>query len=138
MDRNPEWRKKYSKQIADMSARGCSRKLTQDELNSWKGPVGYLCHLAVLNPKSPTTPVRIVFNSSYTCKGVSLNSISAKGLDCFMNTLLGVLLRWREYPEAFICDISKMFHCIGTDLESQHLHRFMFRESPGSPIETYQ
>ena len=53
----------------------------------------YLSHLAVEQPKSLTTTVRIVFNSSQLFRGVSLNSFLAKGPDSFKNNLLGMLLR---------------------------------------------
>ncbi len=62
-----------------------------------------MSHLAVLNPKSNSTPVRIVFNSSQS------NSCLAKGPDCHINNLIGVLLRRREEAVALVGDIRKMF-----------------------------
>ena len=68
---DPKWANKYSEQISDMESRGVARKLTLEEMEAWNGPVFYLSHLAVENPKSVTTPVRIVFNSSQIFKGIS-------------------------------------------------------------------
>ena len=95
MSKDPQWSIKYKEQIDDMLQRGVARKLSSEELKSWEGPRFYISHLAVSNPKSQSTPVRIVFNSSQNCYGVSLNSTLAKGPDGYMNNLLGLLLRWR-------------------------------------------
>ena len=74
---------------------GVARKLSPQELKNWTGPAFYISDLAVVNPRSNSTPVLIVFNSSQT-HGVSLNSCLAKGPDSYMNNLVGILLCWRE------------------------------------------
>ena len=135
--KDPEWYKVYSDQIKDMEERGSCRKLTQAELDGWEGPTFYICHLAVRNPKSATTPVRIVFNSSHTCKGISLNSCLAKGPDSYMNCLLDILIRWREYRGVILGDISKMFHAIAITEPDQHVHRFLWRGLEGGVPDTY-
>lgn len=126
--RDQLWLSKYKAQIDDMIDRGVARKLSEDELKSWQGPRFYISHLAVSNPKSQTTPVRIVFNSSQTCGGVSLNSALAKGPDSYMNNLLGLLLRWRENSVAVVGDIRKMFHSVKLEQLEQHCHRFLWRD----------
>jgi len=135
--KDPEWYQVYGNQIKDMVERGSCRKLSQVEIDRWKGPVFYICHLAVRNPKSATTPVRIVFNSSHTCKGISLNSCLAKGPDCYMNCMIDILIRWREYPGVILGDISKMFHAIAITEPDQHVHRFLWRDSVTDTPETY-
>jgi len=62
-------------------------------LQKWSGPKFYISHLAVVNARSHSMPVRIVFNSSQVCQGTFLNSCLAKGPECFMNNLIGILLR---------------------------------------------
>lgn len=128
LSKDPVWAKQYCDQIQDMLDRGVARKLTPDEIESWTGPKFYISHLAVRNPKSQSTPVRIVFNSSQNCKGVSLNSALAKGPDSYLNSLLGLLLRWREQRVAVVGDIKKMFHSVHLDLLEQHCHRFLWRD----------
>ena len=88
----------------------------------------YISHLAVVNPHSNSTPVRIVFNSSQTHKGVSLNACLAKGPDSYMNNLVGILLRWREERVALIGDIRKMFNSVYLKALEQHCHRFLWRD----------
>ena len=121
------WAKVYNEQIQDMVNRGVARKLSEQELSEWEGPKFYLSHLAVSNPKSLSTPVRIVFNSSQPFHGVSLNSSLAKGPDSYLNNLLGILLRWRENHVAIQADIRKMWNSIFIEPLEQHCHRFLWR-----------
>ena len=131
------WKQKYSEQIQDMADRGVARKLTKEEVSSWKGPVFYLSHLAVENPKSTSTPVRIVFNSSQPYKGMSLNSCLAKGPDSYRTNLLGVLLRFREEPVVLIGDIRKMYNSVYLEMLEQHTHRFLWRDLQDRPPDVW-
>lgn len=126
-----EWASKYTEQIHDMESRGVARLLSVEEAEAWKGPVFYLSHLAVENPKSLTTPVRIVFNSSQVFRGVSLNSFLAKGPDSFRTNLLGLLLRFRENPVVLVGDIRKMYNSVFLEELEQHTHRFLWRDMNG-------
>lgn len=132
LSKDPEWACKYNEQMQDMLQRQVARELSPDEVESWEGPYFYISHLAVSNPKSQSTPVRIVFNSSQKCDGVSLNGVLAKGPDCYMNNLLGLLLRWREENVAVVGDIRKMFHSVKLETLEQHCHRFIWRELDAS------
>jgi len=128
LGKDPLWAEKYSEQIKDMLDREVARCLSEDELRSWNGPKFYISHLAVKNTHSQSTPVRIVFNSSQVCHGVSLNSVLAKGPDAYLNNLLGLLLRWREEQVAIVGDIKKMFHSVHLETLEQHCHRFLWRD----------
>lgn len=123
-----QWGSTYSDQIQDMADRGVARKLSQEEMDKWEGPVFYLSHLAVQNPKSLSTPVRIVFNSSQTYRGVSLNNFLAKGPDSYRTSLLSILLRFRENEVVYIGDIKKMYNSVHLQMLEQHTHRFLWRE----------
>ena len=125
---DPDWADKYAEQIRDHEDRGVARKLSQDELEAWSGPVFYLSHMALEQPKSLTTPVRIVFNSSQVYRGVSLNSFLAKGPDAYNNNLLGMLLRFRENPVVMVGDIKKMYNSVFLEELERHTHRFLWRD----------
>ena len=124
---NPVSASAYEKQMQDMIQRNVARKLSQKELNDWIGPSFYISHLAVKSPKSASTPVRIVFNSSQLFKGISLNNCLAKGPDCYSNGILGLLLRWRENKIAVVADIRKMYHSVRLAEDDMHCHRFLWR-----------
>ena len=127
LSKDEKWADTYRGQMQDMVERGVARKLSPQELTNWTGPAFYISHLAVVNPQSNSTPVRIVFNSSQTHEGVSLNSCLAKGPDSYMNNLIGILLRWREEKVATIGDIRKMFNAVHLKALEQHYHRFLWR-----------
>ena len=126
LERDPTKAKVYDAQMKDMIDRGVAREIPKEEMASYKGPIHYIAHHEVLKPDSKSTPVRIVFNSSANYKGHILNDYWAKGPD-MMNSLLGVLLRFRENEVALVGDIRKMYHSIFTTLKDQHCHRFLWR-----------
>lgn len=70
------------------------RKLTKEKDESYQGAVHYIPHHAVVRPEKKSTPVRIVFNSSYMFQGHQLNDYWMKGPD-MLNNLFGVVLRFR-------------------------------------------
>ena len=127
LKRTPEHAKVYQRQIEDMVKRNAARKLSNNDMNDYDGPVFYISHHEVLKPESKSTPCRIVFNSSANFRGHVLNEYYAKGPD-MLNNLLGVLLRFRERPVAMIGDIGKMFHSIDIPLVDQMTHRFLWRD----------
>ena len=126
--REPEWKDVYHAQIIEHEARGVARKLTPEEIASWEGPYLYISHMCLEQPKSESTPVRVVFNSSQKFKGISLNDCLAKGPDCYNNSLLGMLIRFRENQTVIIGDIKKMFNTVHLEELEQHMHRFLWRE----------
>ena len=56
----------------------------------------------------------------------------------FLNSLLGVLIWFRENEVALIGDIRKMYHSVGTTQLEQHMHQFLWREmDAGKEPDTY-
>ena len=126
--RDAAWQKTYQLQIEDHENRGVARKLSPEEVASWDGPIFYLSHMALEQPKSESTPVRLVFNSSQKYRGCSLNGCLAKGPDCYNCSLIGMLLRFREFGTVIIGDIRKMYNTVWLEDLEQHMHRFLWRE----------
>ena len=87
----------------------------------------YISHHAVERPEKKSTTVRIVFNSSATYQGSRLNGYWKKGPD-LLNSLFGVVLRFREREVAISGDISKMYHRVRIPLKDQHVHRYLWRD----------
>lgn len=126
LKRNPEQVAAYCKQMEEMETMKFARKLSKEEQNAYQGPVHYIPHHAVLRPDKKSTPVRIVFNSSSTFQGHTLNDYWKKGPD-LLNGIFGVVLRFREKKVAVMGDISKMYHRILIPERDQHVHRFLWR-----------
>ena len=124
--KKPENAASYNEQIQEMETMQFARKLSPKELTDWKGPVHYVSHHAVVRPEKKSTPVRIVFSSSASYQGHTLNDYWFKGPD-LLNNLFGVVMRFRENPHVICGDIAKMYHMISIPLEDQHVHRFLWR-----------
>ena len=137
LKKDPEWAKTFAEQIAEHEERGVARKLTPEELAAWKGPKYYLSAMAVEQPKSLTTPVRLVMNSSQNYRGVSLNSFLAKGPDAYNNSMLTLLLIFRELPVVLIGDIRKMFNSVELEELEMHVHRFLWRDLEDRPPDVW-
>ena len=71
-------------------------------------PCWYLPHFGIYHPQKPEK-IRVVFDSAAENNGVSLNKLLLSGPD-LTNSFLGVLLRFRKYPTAFMADIEQMFY----------------------------
>lgn len=126
LKKNPKHAIAYDKQMQEMCEMKFARKLTEEEMKTYHGPVHYISHHAVERPDSSSTPLRIVFNTSSSYQGHVLNDYWMKGPD-LLNDLFGVLLRFREKEYALIGDLSKMYHRILIPLSDQHVHRYMWR-----------
>ena len=113
-------------QIREMLDMNFCRKLSQEDWESFNGPVHYILHHAVLRPENKSRPVRTVFNSSSVFQGHKLNDYWMKGPD-LLNSLFGVLLRFTEREVALLGDISKMYYRILIPVQDQHVHRFLWQ-----------
>lgn len=136
LEREPEWKAAYREQIHEMVSRGAAAKLTNEEIDSWKGPKWYISHLVAPNPHSTTTPVRIVWNSSQEFRGASLNDLLHKGPDV-LNPIRGVLLRFRSGLYAALGDVKKMYNSVWLKDKEVQLHRFLWRDNPEDEIEDF-
>ena len=68
----------------------------------------YLPHHPVFNVNKPNK-CRVVFDAAARFNGVSLNDQLYQGPD-LANSLIGVLIRFREEEIAFTADLEAMFH----------------------------
>ena len=98
-------------------------------------PVHYLPHYGIYRPDKKSTPLRKVFDPACQYQGISLTSFLHKGPGLIGN-LLGVLLRFREEPIAFVGDISKMYLQIELPEEDKHVHRFLWRNLDSTKTPT--
>ncbi|XP_064470080.1 uncharacterized protein LOC135384826 [Ornithodoros turicata] len=98
----------------------------------------YLPIFGVYHPKKPGQ-IRVVFDSSAKCQGVSLNDVLLTGPN-LTNSLLGVLLRFRKEPFAITADIQQMFYCfIVREEDRDYLRFFWFHDNdPNQEIAEYR
>ena len=98
-----------------------------------KGQVWYLPHFGVYHPQKKES-IRVVFDCSVRYKDISLNDCLLQGPD-MTNSLLGVLLRFREESVALQCDVQKMFLQFRVNPEHRDMLRFLWWEDGNLELE---
>ena len=83
--------------------------------------------------------LRVVFDAAAKFRGTSLNDQLVNGPD-LLNSLVGVLLRFRSDQVAIMADIEAMFHQVRVKEEDRDCLRFLWRNTavPNQPLLTYQ
>lgn len=102
-------------------------RVPTDELTGLPGKVWYLPHFDVYHPKKPDQ-VRVVFDCSAVFCNESLNRNLLQGPDQ-LNSLVGVLNRFRKDEVAITCDVEQMFHSFYVDPASRDFLRFLWYEN---------
>ena len=115
----------YGLQVKEMEDMKLSRKLMEKEKSEWKGPVHFVTHHAIMRLQKKSMPIRIVFNSSASFKGHTVNDYWFKGPD-LLNNLFVVVLRFRENAVAVCSDIMKMYHIVAIPPVNQRIHKFLW------------
>ncbi|XP_068684275.1 uncharacterized protein [Montipora foliosa] len=122
--KDPSLEMKYRATMNDYIAESHAWKLTTEEASLTGSRTWYLPHFAVTNCNKPNK-VPIVFDAAAEHKGTSLNKNLLPGPD-YTNSLVGVLLRFREEKVALVGDIKSMFHQVKVRPEDQDCLRFLW------------
>jgi len=117
--KNPEYKDGYNTFMNDMLNKGQAKQSNPDERGHW-----YVPHHAVFHPHKPGK-IRVVFDCSAEHKGTSLNKVLMSGPD-LTNSIVGVLLRFRQDKIAIMADIEKMFYQVHVPKEHQNYLRFLW------------
>ena len=89
----------------------------------------------VVNDKSISTPVRMVFDASArTPGGASLNQILAKGQNTLAN-LFNLLIRFRIKKWGFVSDVQMAYNGLAMDVEHLRYHKFLWKEDMSAEKE---
>lgn len=119
----------YSKKISEYVTKNYAKKLTKEEIPVQNLRVWYLPHFVVTRADKPGH--RLVFDAAAKTEGISLNDLLLKGPD-LLNSLLGIVFRFRQRNIAFTADIKEMFHQVNIRPEDRHAQRFLWRNGEGS------
>ena len=115
-----------------MLQRNVVKKVPKEEMDEFirsGGTVNYLPHLPAFNPKSKSTPIRVVFDASRQQEGgPSLNQLLAKGPDRYLNNLAEVITKFRAGRNAAQGDIMKMFNAVELEYRDSFLQCFLCRD----------
>ena len=126
LEKQPEVAAKYRATIDAYLTDGHARKLSAEEAAKPNARRWFLPHHAVTNVNKPGK-VRVVFDAAASYRGTSLNDKLLTGPD-LLQSLPGVLLRFREGTVAIAADIKQMYHQIKVDMEDQPATSFLWRD----------
>jgi hypothetical protein len=136
--RDTEFAKVYQDTLNGYIDKGYARKLNPEQAATTSNRTWYLPHHGVVNPHKPGR-VRVVFDAASSFQGTSLNNVLMSGPD-LLNSLFGVLQRFRLYDTALAADIEQMFLRVRVIPGDANSLRFLHKsdlEHPGPP-DTYQ
>ena len=115
----------YEKTINEYIEKGYAVKVNDEQsIQHATNAVWYLPHHPVQNPNKPGK-VRVVFDCAAKYQGTSLNDNLLQGPD-LMNSLVGVLIRFRQDQIAVVGDIEAMFHQVKVTPNNTNYLRFLW------------
>ena len=117
----------FNNEFDNMIRHGALVELTKESMAAGTGPVHYTSLQHIVKPDSPTTPIRIVSNSSLPDRnGNSFNSIMMKGPNA-LSDQRDVVSRWRTYESALSTDLTKAYFSMETGEVGPHTRRVVWR-----------
>ena len=122
MDADSNFAADYTKQVENMLEKNYAEEVYRPVTGK---RIWYLPHFGVRNPNKPGK-LRLVFDAKAETKGISLNSELLAGPD-LLNSLLGVLFKFRERAVAVTADIREMFLQVKIIEEDQNAQCFLWR-----------
>ena len=123
MSRDPDYKSEYTTFMNTLFNKGYAENVPVEDLQKADGKVWYLPHHGVLHPTKKK--LRVVFDCSATYNGVSLNQQLLPSPN-LTNSLLGVLLRFREDPIAIMGDIEAMYYQVRVPSSDRDFLRFLW------------
>ena len=112
-------REDYVAFLEEVISAGYAGEVPQNVLDRLDGKVWFIPHHGIYHHKKPDK-ICVVFNCSAQFHGTSLNNELFQGPD-LTNSLVGVLIRFRQDPVAVMGDVQSMFHQVHIPEEDRDL-----------------
>ncbi|XP_022784666.1 LOW QUALITY PROTEIN: uncharacterized protein LOC111325175 [Stylophora pistillata] len=133
---NRELAAKYREVMDEYISKGYARKLSREQAAMETSYTWYLPHHPVINLNKPGK-LRIVFDTAAEFQGTSLNKKLIQGLD-MTNSLIGVLLPFRQGKVGLAADVEAMFHQVRVRKQDQDaLRSLWWTDDYGQPPDVY-
>lgn len=123
LDKAPDVAELYYAEMDRLIENGHAEKIK--DVHVGDRPVWYLPHFGVRSANKPGK-VRLVFDAAAKSHGVCLNDKLLPGPD-YLNSLLGVLFRFRQFQVAIKSDVKDMFLRVNIAPEDRSAQRFLWR-----------
>lgn len=125
-----------SRQMSDYVNKGYLVQLNDTEANETHERTWYLPIFAVTNINKPGK-VRLVWDAAAVVDGQSLNSNLLTGPD-LLESLIGVMFRFRERQYAVGGDLEQMFHQVKIRRQDQDSQLCLWRDNPREPVKIFR
>ena len=125
LDHDNGYAKLYYNEMQRFITSGYAKEVSSLERYTTDTRVWYLPHFGVRNINKPDK-IRLVFDAGAKSSGVSLNDQLETGPD-LLQSLFGILLRFRQYPIACKGDIRDMFLRVKVRKQDRSAQRFLWR-----------
>ena len=123
LSKDPTLKDKYTDVIKLYLSKGYAKQVDSDAQNEQSKIAWYLPHHPVINPHK--SKMRVVFDCAAKYRGISLNDQQVRGSD-LMNSLIGVLIRFRKERIVMAADVEQMFHHVKVNPEHTDALRFLW------------
>ncbi|XP_071944378.1 uncharacterized protein [Antedon mediterranea] len=124
MERNQKFKEDYIAFMEKQIRQGHAEKVVKDNINY--GRTWYIPHHGVYNPNKPNK-IRVVFDCAAKYQGIALNDVLLQGPD-LTNSLIGVLVRFRQNEIALMSDVEGMFLQVKVPEYDRDFMRFLWWE----------
>ena len=122
---NEKFKSDYTKFMNDIIDKGYARGICSEQNSAESdSKQWYLPHHGVYHPQKPNK-IRVVFDCSSQYAGKSLNQQLLSGPNQ-TNSLLGILIRFRQERVAFLADIEAMFYQVRIAEKHTNFTRFVW------------
>lgn len=131
-----DYENRYRERMQHLFDNNYARKLDEIEcrVESTSDHIWYLPHFGVDNPNKKK--LRLVFDAAAKCNNMSLNDFLLQGPD-LLQSLYGIMFRFRENRIGLIGDIKDMFLRIKINSTDQTALRFLWKEKDCDVINKY-
>ena len=121
------YRDELDKQVKDRIDRGVLRELTEEEKSNLPNKAhNFATYSVVFNPRSESTPVRLVTNTSALNNGMSISTAERYPKQS-LNSILAVLWAFSILPTPSIGDLSKAYNQIKISERVSYLRMMVYQ-----------
>ena len=121
---NKKFKEDYVAFMTKILQENYAEEVPEESVDRADGRVWYIPHHGVYNPHK-ADKIRVVFDCAARYGDISLNDVLLQGPD-LTSSLLGVLLRFRSEPVAFMADVRAMFYQVRVPESDRDLLRFLW------------